>query len=62
MPEVEAVTVPGGTGSVIEHRLIRDLDTEDISEDSRSLSGRNGKRDIEGQDQAEDILAVMDFG
>lgn len=62
MTEVEAVTVPGSTGSVIEHRLMRDLHTEDISEDSRSLSGRDGKRDIEGQDQAEDILAVMDFG
>lgn len=62
MPEVEAVTVPSCTGSVIEHRLMRDLHTEDISEDSRSLSGRDGKRDIEGKDQAEDILTIMDFG
>ena len=62
MPEVETVTVPGGPGSIIEHRLMRNLHTEDISENSRSLSGRDGKRDIEGQDQAEDILTVMDFG
>lgn len=62
MSAVKAMTVPGGTGSVIEHSLMRDLDTEDISEDSRSLSGWNRKRDIESQDQAEDILTVMDFG
>ena len=61
MSEVKAVTVPGSTGSVIEHSLMRDLDTEDISEDSRSFSGRDGKRDIEGEDQSEDILAVMNF-
>jgi len=62
MLQVEAVTVPGGTGSIIEYRLMRDLDTEDLSEDRRRLSGRDSKRDIEGQDQAEDILAVMDSG
>lgn len=62
MPEVETVTVPGGTGCVIEHCLMRNLHTEDISENSSSLSGRNGKRDIESQDKAEDILTVMDFG
>lgn len=62
MFQVEAVAVPGRPGSVIEHRLMRDLHTEDISEDSRSLSGWDGKRDIEGQDQAENILTVMDFG
>jgi len=61
MPEVETVTVPGRTGSVIEDRLMRNLHTEDISEDSSSLSGWDGKRDIEGQDKAEDILAVMNF-
>ena len=61
MSEVKAVTVPSSTGSVIEHSLMRDLDTEDISEDSRSFSGRDGKRDIEGEDQSEDILAVMNF-
>lgn len=62
MSEVEAMTVPGGPGSVIEHRLMRDLHAKDISEDSRSLSGRDCKRDIEGQYQTKDILAVMDFG
>ena len=59
--EIEAMTVPGSAGSVVENGLMRNLDTKDIAQDLRCFSGRNGKRNIEGQNQPEDILAVMDL-
>jgi hypothetical protein len=58
--DIESMTVPGGTGGIIENGLMRDLDTEDITHDLSGLPSRNGKRNIEGQNQAKDILAVMD--
>lgn len=60
VPEIEAMTIPGGAGSVVENGLMRNLDAEDIAQDLSCFSGRNGKRNIEGQNQAKDILAVMD--
>lgn len=58
--EVEAVAVPRGTGSIIEDSLMRNLDAEDLAQYLGGFSGRNGKRNIEGQNQTKDILAVMD--
>jgi len=58
--EIEVVAVEGGRGGIIQHRLIRNPDTEDISQDGSGFSGRDGVGHIEGQDKAENILGVMD--
>lgn len=60
MFEIEAVAVEGGRGGIIEHCLVRKIDTEDISQDGGGFSGGDSVGHIEGQDKAEDVLGVMD--
>lgn len=62
MFEIEAVAVEGGGRGIVQHRLIRNPDTEDISQDGRSFAGRNGEGHIECQDKAKDVFGVMDPG
>ncbi len=57
--EIEPMAVPGGTGGIIKNGLMRDLDAEDITQDLSSFSGWHCERNIEGQNQTEDILTVM---
>jgi hypothetical protein len=54
------VAVVGGRLGVIERGLIRDGDIKDLSRDIGSFAGGDSKRDVEGQDEAEDVLRVMD--
>ena len=50
-----------GSGlGVVEYGLIRDVDIEDLLHDVGGFAGRDGEGDVEGQDEAEDILRVMD--
>lgn len=58
--KVDPVTIESRRGSVVENRLIGDMNLEDRLHDDRSLSGRDRKRDIEGQDKAEDVFGVVD--
>lgn len=58
--EIESVAVPSGASGIIENGLMRNLDTEDFAQDLSSFSGRNGERNIEGQNQAKHVFAVMD--
>ena len=59
--EIETVAVKGGCGGVVQNCLVRNLNVEDIPQNSCGLSGWNCKRDVESQDKAKDILGVMDF-
>ena len=58
-PQIESVTVISGGFGVIEDGLIRDADIEDILQDEGGLSGADGEGDVEGQDEAEDVLGVV---
>lgn len=60
MLEIEAVAVEGGCCGIVQHRLVRNPDTEDVSQDGSCLTGRDGEGYIEGQDKTEDVLGVMD--
>jgi len=59
--EIEAVAVEGGRRRIVQDRLVRNPDTEDISQDGSGFAGRDGEGYIEGQDKAEDVLGVMDL-
>ena len=58
--EIEAVAVKSCCCGIVQHCLIRNPDIEDVPQDGRGFPGRNCERDIEGQDQAKDVLGVMD--
>jgi len=60
--EVEAVAVKGSSCGIVEDCLIGDGDTEDGSEDQGGLSGAQGKGDIEGEDEAENMGSLVDSG
>jgi hypothetical protein len=60
--EIEFVAVESGCSGIIKNCLIRDFDIEDRMHDVGSLSSTDSKRDIEGEDKAEDIWGVVDFG
>jgi hypothetical protein len=62
MGHIKAMTIKGGSGGIIQHRLVGDGDTEYRSKDRRCLSGAQGKGDIKGKDEAEDIGCVVDSG
>ena len=61
MIEIEVMAVKGGCCGIIQDRLIRNLDREDISQDGSGFPGRYGERYIKGQDEAEDILGIMNL-
>jgi len=55
------VAVVGGGLGVIEDGLVRETDIKDVLQDVSRLAGADGKGDVEGQDEAKDILRVMNF-
>jgi len=55
------VAVEGGCGCIVKDCLIGDPDVEYGFQNSGSFSGRDCERDIERQNQAEDIFRIMDF-
>ena len=57
--EIEAVAVVGGRLSVVENGLVRDADIKDVLQDESGFSGADGEGDVEGQDEPEDILGVV---
>ncbi len=58
--EVESVAVVGGGLGVIEDGLMRDADIKNILQDIGRFAGRDSKGHVKGQDEAEDVLRVMD--
>jgi len=60
MLEIEAVAVKGGRCGIVQHRLVRNPDTEDISQNGSGFAGRDGEGYIECEDKSEDVLGVMD--
>jgi len=54
--EIEAVAVESGRRGIVQHRLVGNPDTEDISQDGSGFTGRDGKGHVEGKDKAEHIL------
>ena len=53
------MAVVGGSFGVIEDGLVRDADIKDVLQDISGFTGRDGEGDIEGQDEAQNILRVM---
>jgi hypothetical protein len=50
-----------GSGlGVVEYGLIRDVDIKDFLHDVGGFAGRDGEGDVEGQDESEDVLRIMD--
>src|SRR5580765_8562148 len=62
MTEVEVVAVVGGGLGVVEDRLIAKGHVKDLAQDLSCFTGRERKRDMEGQDQAEQIGRAMNAG
>lgn len=58
--QIEAVAVIGGGLGVIEDGLVRDGDIKDALHDIGGFAGRDGEGDVEGEDEAKDVLRVMD--
>ncbi len=54
------VAVVGGGLSVIEDGLARDTNIKDVLHDIGGFTGRDSEGHVEGQDEAEDVLRVMD--
>jgi len=61
MDEIEEVAIIGGGLGIVEHRLIRDGDPEDLPEHLRGFAGAEGKRDMESQNQTDQMRRVMNF-
>lgn len=59
--EIEGVAVESSRGSIIKDSLVRDIDIEDRAKDKSSFSCTQSKRDIESEDESENIRGVMDF-
>ena len=50
-----------GSGlGIVEYSLIRDVDIKDFLHDVGGFAGRDGEGDVEGQDESEDVLRIMD--
>ena len=49
--QVEGVAVVGGALSVVEDGLVAEGHAEDLTQDLSGLARREGKGDVEGQDQ-----------
>jgi len=58
--EIKEVAVVGGALGVIEHALVGDRDVKDIAQDEGGFSSGDCAGDVKGQDEAEDIGAVVD--
>lgn len=54
------MAVIGGGFGVVEDGLVRDTDIKDVLKNERSFSGADGEGDVEGQDEAKDVLRVVD--
>lgn len=54
------MAVVGGGLGVIQDGLVRDADIKDVLQDVSSLASRDSEGDVEGQDESEDVLRVMD--
>lgn len=61
MLQIEGMAVESGSRSVIEDGLIRDLDVKDRAENEGGFSGSDSKRDVKGEDKAEDIGSIVNF-
>lgn len=59
--QIEGMAVESGSGGVIEDCLIRDLDVKDRAENEGGFSGSDSKRDVKGEDKAEDVGSVVNF-
>jgi len=57
--KVKAMAIEGG-GGVVEDRLVGKRDIEHGAEHQGGFPGAQGKGDVEGEDQAEDIRAFVD--
>lgn len=53
------MAVIGSSFGVVEDGLVRDADIKDVLQDEGGFSGADGEGDVEGQDEAEDILGVV---
>jgi hypothetical protein len=62
MAEVEVMTVVGGGLGVIEDGLIADGHCEDLAEHLGGFASGQGKGDMEGQDQAQQIRTAVNAG
>jgi len=50
-----------GSGlGVVEYGLVRDVDIKDFLHNVGSFARRDGEGDVEGQNESEDVLRVMD--
>jgi hypothetical protein len=61
MGEIEAMAVKRSGSGIVQDRLVGERDAEDGSQHKGGLPCTQGKRDIEGEDEAEDIGSIMDF-
>jgi hypothetical protein len=59
MTEVEVGTVVGGRLGVVEDGLIAEGHVKDLAQDLSGFTSRERERDMEGQDQAEQIRRAM---
>jgi len=62
MAEVEVMTVVGGCLGVVEDGLIADGHCEDLAQHLGGFASGQGKRDMEGQDQAQQIRTAVNAG
>ena len=53
------MAVVGGGFGVVQDGLVRDADIKDVLQDEGGLSGADGEGDVEGQDESQDILGVV---
>lgn len=53
------MTVVGGGFGVIEDGLVRDADIKDVLQNIGGFAGRDGEGDVEGEDEAEDVLGIV---
>jgi len=53
------MAVIGGGLGVVENSLVRDADIKDLLQDEGSFSGTDGEGDVEGQDEAKDVLGIV---
>ena len=60
--EVESVAVVSRGLGIVEHGLIAEGHAEDLAQDLRGLARREGKRDVEGEDEAEHVGRAMQAG
>jgi len=62
MPKVELMAIVGCRLGVIEDGLKTDWDAEDLTDHFRCFAGGQGKGDVKGQDQAQDVRGTVNAG